>query len=272
MPCFAIVNPDQIAALEVLGSFKQILGPGFHFVVPWARVRKVSTRVVENRVITETKTKDNVFVTLHIAVQQEVHKENAMQAIYKLREPAVQIESFVADVVRSHVPLMTLDSLFEAKDEIAGEVKERLADAMNSYGYKILQVLITDIDPAQEVKDAMNQINTNVRIRVAAGEKAEADKMLVVKAAEAEAEVKFLQGQGLSRSRAALITGLRDAVEGSGSSHELTPKDLTELMLMTQYLDTLEKISTSPSTKIFLPHDVGAMADIKEQIRATMNQ
>jgi regulator of protease activity HflC (stomatin/prohibitin superfamily) len=264
--CFAIVNPDQLGALESLGTFKRILPPGFHFISPWSNVRKVSTRVQENRCMTETKTKDNVFVQIHIAVQQEVHKDNCQAAIYKLNNPSSQIDSFVSDVVRSHVPGDTLDELFLAKDSIAKEVKDRLTEKMTAYGYIIHQVLVVDIAPDTQVKNAMNQINANRRLRQAAEEKAEADKIVMVKAAEAEAESKFLQGQGVARSRAAIVQGLREAVAGNDPK-ALQAKDITELLLMTQYLDTLEKLSQGKSTTIFMPHSIGGLAEVAEQVR-----
>lgn len=265
--CMAIVEPDQLAALEWMGNFRRILRPGFHVLLPFSNVRKISTRVIENKCVTETKTKDNVFVQIHIAVQQEVHQENAYEAIYKLSNPASQIDSFVADVVRSHAPNETLDQLFVEKDKIAMDVKARLTEAMSAYGYKILQVLVTDISPDSAVKTAMNQINANKRLRMAAEEKAEGDKIVLVKAAEAEAESKFLQGQGIARSRAAIVQGLKEAVCRPGHSEELTAKDVTELLLVTQYLDTLEKMSQGPATTVFMPHSVGGIAQIADEIR-----
>lgn len=262
-----VIKPDELGALENFGSFKKILSPGLHFLTPGSSIRKISTRVVENRVVTETKTSDNVFVTIHIAVQQEVSKDNAYEAIYKLNNAAVQIESFVSDVVRSHAPTTTLDQLFEAKEEIANDVKNRLTAAMASYGYLIHQVLVTDIAPDQQVKDAMNQINANRRLRMAAQEKAEADKIVLVKAAEGEAERKFLQGQGIARSRTAIVEGLKSAVAGPNAKSALSTKDVTELLVMTQYLETLERLSQGENTTLFMPHSIGGLSTVMADIR-----
>jgi len=265
--CFAIVPQDQYGALESLGKFQKELEPGCFPKAPWATVKYVSSRIQENKCNMETKTKDNVSVRIEIAVQQEVSKDKVFEAIYKLTNPDAQIDSFVTDAVRPHVPRVTLDSLFETKEEIASAVKGPLSVKMLEYGYHILNVLVVDIDPDPKVKQAMNQINLNRRLRMAAQEKAEADKIILVKAAEAEAESKFLQGQGLARSRAAIITGLRDAVAGPGSKEQLSAKDVTELLLMTQYLDTLEKLASGPATTIFMPHNPSEMHDISRQVR-----
>lgn len=249
---YIVVRPDELAALEWMGTFKKILKPGLHFLFPGSRVRKISTRVAENRVVTETKTKDNVFVEIHIAVQQEVHPDHAYEAIYKLNNPVTQIESFVSDVVRSHAPQVNLDQLFEAKDEIATEVKTRLQHAMAAYGYEIHQCLVTDISPDKSVKAAMNQISAQRRNRQAMEEKAEADKIIMVKAAEADAESKFLQGQGTARAREAIVIGLRNAIAG-GDGPPMTSHEVSELLLMTQYLDALETLAKGSATTVFVP-------------------
>merc|ERR1719310_29414 len=155
------------------------------------QTRKISTRVQEYTMYTETKTKDNVFVKGVVAGQVEPVAEKAYEAIYRLTNPSQQIDSYVSDVVRGQVPALKLDDLFESKDDIALAVKERLSKSMGEYGYLIHQVLVTDLRPDDKVRHAMNEIDANRRLRVAATEKAEADKVLKVKAAEADAESKF---------------------------------------------------------------------------------
>jgi len=227
-------------------------------------IRKLSTRVQEFQLSTETKTKDNVFVTVAVAVQIEPVAEKAYEALYRLTNPSQQIDSYVSDVVRGQVPTLKLDDLFESKDDIALAVKDRLTKSMGEYGYSIHQVLVTDLRPDAKVRHAMNEIDANRRLRVAASEKAEAEKVLKVKAAEADAESKFLQGQGIARQRTAIVEGLRHAV---GGSHELDPKTTQELLLITQYFDTLEKLSHGQATTVFMPHSVGNLANIADDIR-----
>jgi len=214
--------------------------------------------------ITETKTQDNVFVKVCVAVQVEPIAEKAYEAIYRLTNPKGQIDSYVSDVVRGQVPTLKLDALFESKDEIAQSVKERLSKSMGEYGFLIKQVLVTDLRPDDKVRSAMNEIDANRRLRVAAGEKAEADKVLKVKAAEADAESKFLQGQGVARQRTAIVEGLKHAV---GGDQTMDPKTVQELLLITQYFDTLEKLANGQATTVFMPHTVGNLASIADDIR-----
>jgi regulator of protease activity HflC (stomatin/prohibitin superfamily) len=214
--------------------------------------------------LTETKTKDNVFVKVQVAVQVEVVPEKAYEAIYRLTNPATQIESYVSDVIRGQCPAMKLDDLFESKDEIASAVKDRLSKSMGEYGYLIHQALVTDLRPDEKVRAAMNEIDANRRLRVAATEKAEAEKVLKVKAAEADAESKFLQGQGVARQRTAIVEGLKHAVAGE---QEMSQKTIQELLLITQYFDTLERLAHGNATTVFMPHTVGNLASIADDIR-----
>jgi len=263
------VSPDELAAVERLGSFQGIRGAGCHYLGcdvcgMILSTKTISTRVQEYNMNTETKTKDNVFVRVVVAVQVEVVQEKAFEAIYRLNNPSNQIDSYVSDVIRGQVPTMKLDDLFESKDEIASAVKERLSKSMGEYGYLIHQVLVTDLRPDDKVRHAMNEIDANRRLRVAAAEKAEAEKVLKVKAAEADAESKFLQGQGVARQRTAIVEGLKHAV---GGDQEMAPKTVQELLLITQYFDTLERLAHGNATTVFMPHTVGNLASIADDIR-----
>jgi len=268
--CIICVKPDELVAVEQLGSFKGVRGAGCHCVGidlcgAIINTRKISTRVAEYVIATETKTKDNVFVKTVVCVQVEPIVEKAYEAIYRLTNPGQQIDSYVSDVVRGQVPTLKLDDLFESKDDIASAVKDRLSKSMGEYGYFIHQVLVTDLRPDDKVRMAMNEIDANRRLRVAATEKAEAEKVLKVKAAEADAESKFLQGQGVARQRTAIVEGLKHAV---GGSSDLSPARVQELLLITQYFDTLEKLSAGNATTVFMPHSVGNLANIAEEIRS----
>ncbi len=271
---FFTVGQQQVAIIERFGKFKNIAGAGLHFKWPYVdRVAgKVSLKVQQLNVKAETKTKDNVFVTVIVSVQYFALENKVYEAFYKLQNPERQMNSYIFDVVRARVPKITLDELFEKKDEIAIAVKEELNDTMVDFGFEILNSLVTDIEPDTKVKNAMNEINAAERMRVAAREKGEADKILKVKEAEAEAESKALQGEGIANQRKAIIEGLResiddfqDAIEGS------TAQDVMNLVLLTQYFDTLKDIGEySKSNTILIPHSPGGLSDLSEQIRNAM--
>ena len=193
----------------------------------------------------ETKTKDNVFVKIPVSVQYHVIPDHVYEAFYKLANPRQQISSYVFNVILGHVPKMNLDDAFLQQSDIAVAIKQGLDDVMRTYGYAIDQALVTDIQPDDKVKAAMNEINAAQREQVAATARGEAEKILKVKQAEAEAESKALQGQGIANQRKAIIEGLKDSVEAFSKAVEgSTPKDVMMLVLVTQYLDTMKEIGS----------------------------
>jgi regulator of protease activity HflC (stomatin/prohibitin superfamily) len=271
MGCCVSVPNDKIALITRCGKFTGIAHPGFQCVccpLGYSVAGYASIRVQEVVVTCETKTKDNVFVNIQVAVQYEIIKERVYEAFYMLENPQIQISAYVFDVVRAAVPGLLLDEVFESKEEIASQVKDSLLKKIGEFGYKIHQALVTDITPAAKVKDAMNEINASKRLRQAATEKAEAEKLLIVKNAEAEAESMFLQGQGIARQRKAIMDGLKDSVGVfQDSIRGSTPRDVLELVLITQYFDTLRDISNAPNTKAVFTQGEGSSGSSTDAVR-----
>ena len=232
----------------------------------------MSLRVQQLDVQVETKTKDNVFVFVIVSVQYFVPAEKAIDAFYKLQNPTEQITAYVFDTVRARVPAVNLDQLFEMKDDIATAVKAELDTVMDDFGYAIVKALVTDINPDEKVKTSMNEINAAQRLREAAIQQAEADKIRVVKAAEGEAESKALQGQGIANQRKAIIEGLQESVENFSSAvGGVNSQDVMNLVMMTQYFDTIKELGMSgKNSTILIPHGPGGMTDMSDQIRNAM--
>ncbi|KAL5697532.1 Hypersensitive-induced response protein 4 [Ranunculus cassubicifolius] len=215
---------------------------------------------------------DNVFVHLLCSIQYRVIKENADDAFYELQNPREQIQAYVFDVVRAYVPRMTLDELFEQKGDVAKAVLEELEKVMGAYGYSIEHILMVDIIPDPSVRKAMNEINAAQRLQLASVYKGEAEKILQVKRAEAEAEAKYLGGVGVARQRQAITDGLRENILNFSHKIEGTSsKEVMDLIMITQYFDTIKDLgNSSNNTTVFLPHGPGHVRDISDQIRNGM--
>lgn len=268
-----VVEQSTVGVLETWGKFNRVLEPGFYCIGFGQALRGLmSLRIEQLNVKCETKTKDNVFVTLVASIQYRTVKEKVENAFYTLYNPHRQIEAYVNDVLRGGVPKLDLDSVFLAKNDLAKDVETQLEKAMSAYGYEIVHTLIVDIEPDARVKAAMNDINAAQRQRVAATDKAEAEKILQVKRAEAEAETKYLSGVGVARQREAIVTGLRDSILAfSNNVPGTTPKEVLDMVLLTQYFDTMKDIgASSKNTTLFLPHGPGTVADLSSQIREGM--
>ena len=262
----------SIQVVEQFGKFSRMAHPGFNCV--WCCIGEavaggMSLRIQQIDCRCETKTRDNVFVEINVSVQYQIQRENLYDAFYKLTDSRAQITAFVFDEVRATVPKINLDEVFTSKEEIAAAIKEELTKSMAGFGFQILNVLITDIEPAAKVKASMNEINAAQRMRLAAFEQSEADKIRVVKAAEADAEAKYLAGQGIARQRQAIMSGLRESVQAfQNEVTEVNSRDVLSLMLLTQYFDAVKEIGCSGrATTIFVPSNPGAVADMAGQIR-----
>ncbi|CAL1371511.1 unnamed protein product [Linum trigynum] len=269
------VDQASIGVVERWGRFERLAEPGLHFFNPFAGqclAGILSTRIKSLDVRIETKTKDNVFVQLVCSIQYRIVKENADDAFYELANPQEQIQAYVFDVVRALVPRMALDELFEQKGEVARSVLEELEKVMSAYGYNIEHMLMVDIIPDPSVRKAMNEINAAQRLQLASVYKGEAEKILMVKKAEAEAEAKYLGGVGVAKQRQAITDGLRENI--LNFSHKVTgtsAKEVMDLIMVTQYFDTIKDLgNSSKNTTVFIPHGPGHVRDIGDQIRNGM--
>jgi regulator of protease activity HflC (stomatin/prohibitin superfamily) len=268
------VKQQTFAVIERFGRFSRVTAPGLHFRIPIVETisGRVSVRVNELNVKIRTKTNDNVFVDLLIAVQYLVDgKDKVWDAFYRLTNPQQQMESWIFDTVRAKVPRMILDDVFEKKEEIATDVEESLTERLQYYGYSLVRALVNDIQPDAGVADAMNQINRQQRLRVAAEHEGEAKKIIVVKAAEADAESKRLSGEGIADQRTAIVEGLRESVSKTSKTLGVEAAAVMTLVLMTQYYDMLTEVGKNSKTNtIMLPHTPGAVGSIQEQIISSL--
>jgi regulator of protease activity HflC (stomatin/prohibitin superfamily) len=265
---FVLVHQQRSVVIERLGKFNRVLGPGLHLKIPlFERVAgKLSLRIQQLEVPVETKTHDNVIVSVSIAVQYRVPNDNVEKAFYQLENPESQIESYVLASVRGEVPKMKLDDLYENKDQVAGAVETELKESMEAFGYQIVIALVTDISPDDKVKAAMNDINAAVREREAATARGDANKVIMIKAAEAEAASKQLQGEGIANERRAIAAGIKDSVEMLRDAVGVEASEALATLTLTQQMDTLREIgSQAGSTVILLPSGPGAVTDFFTQ-------
>ncbi|HGD4567458.1 TPA: SPFH domain-containing protein [Streptococcus agalactiae] len=269
-----VVKQQTVAIIERFGKYQKTATSGIHIRVPLGIDKiaaRVQLRLLQSEIIVETKTKDNVFVTLNIATQYRVNENNVTDAYYKLIKPEAQIKSYIEDALRSSVPKLTLDELFEKKDEIALEVQHQVAEEMSTYGYIIVKTLITKVEPDAEVKQSMNEINAAQRKRVAAQELANADKIKIVTAAEAEAEKDRLHGVGIAQQRKAIVDGLADSIqELKDANVTLTEEQIMSILLTNQYLDTLNTFGINGNQTIFLPNNPEGVEDIRTQVLSAL--
>ena len=268
---FFIVKQQSAAVVERFGKFVSTRQSGLQLKIPIIdRVAgRLSLRIQQLDVVVETKTKDDVFVKIKVSVQFKVIKDKVYDAFYKLDFPQDQITSYVFDVVRAEVPKMILDDVFEKKDDVAIAVKGELNDAMKNYGFDIIKTLVTDIDPDAQVKESMNRINASEREKVAAQFEGDAQRILIVERAKAEAESKRLQGQGIADQRREIARGLEDSVKVLNNV-DINSQEASALIVVTQHYDTLQSVgSASNSNLILMPNSPQAGSEMLNNMVAS---
>ncbi|MFR6420189.1 MAG: SPFH domain-containing protein [Streptococcus salivarius] len=269
-----VVRQQSVAIVERFGRYQKIATSGIHMRLPFGIDKiaaRIQLRLLQSEIVVETKTKDNVFVMMNVATQYRVNEQNVTDAYYKLMRPEAQIKSYIEDALRSSVPKLTLDELFEKKDEIALEVQHQVAEEMTTYGYIIVKTLITKVEPDAVVKQSMNEINAAQRKRVAAQELAEADKMKIVTAAEAEAEKDRLHGVGIAQQRKAIVDGLAESIaELKEANVGMSEEQIMSILLTNQYLDTLNTFAAKGNQTLFLPNNPNGVDDIRTQILSAL--
>ena len=269
---FFTVKQATAAIVERLGKFHSTRHAGLHLKIPFIDQvsKRMTLRIQQLDVIIDTKTLDNVFIRMKVSVQYQVIKEQVADAFYKLENPENQITSYVFDVVRAEVPKLKLDDVFVRKDDIAIAVKGELQEAMQSYGYDIIKALVTDIDPDEQVKHAMNRINAAEREKTAAEYESEAQKIRIVAVAKAEAESKKLQGQGIADQRREIAKGLQESVEMLNAAN-INAQEASALIVVTQHYDTLQAIGgNNRSNLVLLPNSPSAASTMLNDLMVSM--
>ncbi|MBF35931.1 MAG: SPFH domain-containing protein [Crocinitomicaceae bacterium] len=265
-----IIPERQSWVIQRLGKFNRIAQPGLKLRIPIIEsvASKENLRIQQLDVDVETKTNDDVFVILKISVQYRIIGNKVYEAFYELDDPHGQIASYIFDEVRAEVPKLPLDDVFARKDDIAIAVRDNISAQMEQYGYKIVKTLITDINPDELVKASMNKINAATREKEAAVQEAEAEKIKIVKRAEAEADSKRLSGEGIAQQRLEIVRGFKESVEDFQKAlQEVDPQEIMQFVLMTQYFDTLTAIGANENNNtVMVPHTPGGMKDFQQQI------
>lgn len=250
---FFVVKQQTAAIVERFGKFHSVRQSGLQLKIPLIDkiAGKLSLKIQQLDVIIETKTLDDVFVRLKVSVQYRVIKTKVYDAFYELDYPHEQITSYVFDVVRAEVPKMKLDDVFVKKDDVALAVKAELNEAMSTYGFDIIKTLVTDIDPDAQVKQAMNRINASEREKIAAQFEGDAQRILIVEKAKAEAESKRLQGQGIADQRREIARGLEESVDVLNRVG-INSQEASALIVVTQHYDTLQSLGEQTNSNLIL--------------------
>ena len=268
-----IVPQQQAYIIERFGKYNKVQFAGIHAKIPF--VDRISTktnmRVSQLNVQLETKTLDNVFVTVVASTQFRVNPENVATAYYELRDPAGQLRSYMEDALRSAIPALSLDDAFARKDDVAFDVQKTVGAEMARFGFTVVKTLITAIDPSPQVKSAMDSINAAQREKEATRQRAEAQRIQIETQAAADAEKTRLKGEGQANYRREIANGIVDQIK-SLQAVGMDINDVNNVVLFNQYLDVMRSLSESNNAKtVVLPASTpGGYEDLYQQVTKAM--
>jgi len=263
-----IVPQQEVFVVERLGKYNRTLSPGLNFIIPFIETvpYKQTLRQMQANVDVSTKTQDNVFYTMQIAVQYKVFPDKVYESVYTLTNLRHQLESYIFDSVRSIVPKMDLDEFFSNQEALATAIRENLAKEMPKYGVDIVNTQVVQINLPHELEDAMNQINTNKRLMESNIAKGEAEKALIIRLAQADAEQKRLVGEGIAKQRLEIVRGLTESIsEFRTQLQDASESEIFNLMMLTQYIDMLKTVGEK-NTVLMVPSGPGSLGDMAKQM------
>ncbi|KFJ06839.1 SPFH domain/Band 7 family protein [Bifidobacterium thermophilum] len=268
-----VVPQQQAYIIERFGKFHKVQYAGLRMKIPFVDriAQKTNMRVSQLNVKLETKTLDNVFVTVVASTQFRVAPEAVATAYYELQDPAGQLRSYMEDALRSAIPALTLDDAFARKDDVAADVQKTVGTEMSRFGFTVVKTLITAIDPSPQVKNAMDSINAAQREKEATRQRAEAQRIQIETQAAAEAEKTRLQGEGQANYRREIANGIVDQIK-SLQAVGMNIADVNNVVLFNQYLDVMRSLSESRNAKtVVLPASTpGGYQDLYEQVTKAM--
>jgi regulator of protease activity HflC (stomatin/prohibitin superfamily) len=265
---FFTVNSGNAAVIQRFGKFNRTGGAGLNLKLPLVETQfQISLKVQQADLKMETKTKDNVFVAVPVSVQYSIIPDKVFEAVYTMANPQGQMEAIVNNILLGHIPSMDFDQVYSSQPQIAMWVKAELDKEMGPVGYMINRVLVTDIVPSPQVRQAMDNNNIAMRNQVSAKAQGEADRIKIVAAANAQAEAKQLQGQGIANERIAIAKGFKEAIEMIKESAQVPGEEAYSMLLFTNWTDMLSAVGTSPNTTVvFIPSGPGGLADFQQQM------
>lgn len=269
-----IVPQQDMYIIERFGKYLETADSGLHFKIPLVDkvASKMPLRTMQLNVAVETKTQDNVFISVSTSVQYKVEKDDVKRAFYELDDPEAQLRSYIEDALRSALPKLSLDDAFAKKDDIAQDVQATIQKEMEAFGYLVQKTLVTAIDPSDEIKKSMDAINAAQRKKAAAKENAEAARITVVTQAEADAEKNRQQGKGQADYRREIANGLVDQIKSLGDAG-MDAREINNVVMFNQYLDTVRAlVGSNGSNTILLPASTpGGYQDLFTQMTAALS-
>ena len=215
--CILVVPQSDVYVIEKLGKYNRTLSSGLHFRLPFVErvAYKQTLRIRELDLLVATKTQDNVFVQVPVNVQYFVNEneQDVKNAVYKLSNPENQMRSYIQQNIVGSLSKLDLDEAYGSLHQVGLSLQGELTEKIGEYGYVIKDTNVIDVEPAPEVKDAMNQVNASERKRQAQILTAEGNKQAAILDAEAERDARRLRGEGIAQEGDEIAKGMKERID-----------------------------------------------------------
>lgn len=280
-----IVPQASAYVVERLGTFQAVWDVGLHIKVPF--VDKIASKVTLKETVYDFQpqpviTKDNVTMSIDTVIFAQITDPKLYT--YGIVNPTKAIENLTATTLRNIIGDLELDETLTSRDTINTHMRSILDEATDPWGIKINRVELKNIDPPEDIKNAMEKQMRAEREKREQILQAEGKKQSAVLEAQGEKEAKILRAQADKEAQILKAEGEKEAkirhAEGEAEAilkvQEATAEGLkklneshptTEVLTLKSY-EAMENVAQGNATKLIIPSDlqgvVGMASTIKE--------
>jgi regulator of protease activity HflC (stomatin/prohibitin superfamily) len=275
LSCIKIVNQQSVLIVETLGKFSKVLTPGINFLIPIVQqVRYKAVLFGQNMDFAIVAiTSDKVTIRLDTTLIYHIQPDKVAASYYSLADPISVMKTTIENSIRSYVALQTHEEILQKRDELTQYLVDHLRLKFETWGREIDAFQIKDVVLPQEITDAMSKVIASKRLQEAAEFEANAKKIQLVKAAEADREARKLSGLGVAEEREAIVNGLKDSIENMKSATGAETSSVMNVVMLTQYMDMMKAVGQGQNSKvIFMNSNPGSMDDVLKQMYGLLNQ
>jgi regulator of protease activity HflC (stomatin/prohibitin superfamily) len=262
---FAIISSIVITKqktskiVTVLGKYSHCTSSGLSFKTPFISSIDAEIGLFEQTIRDSVgiKSKDNVFLEIPWSLQFKVLENKIKEAYYELDNPEGQMKTYVTNTLRGEASKLTMDELFESNKSFDDAVKNILSEKFGSYGYEIVNVLIDEPQPSNELKTTFNNVIASAKELEANKNEVLAHKLKVVGKAEADAEALTIKGVSMKEFRTTIASGNSEAVAQflKGVDDSVNASSVLAFLEKIDLNETIKEASKNESNTIVIPAD-----------------
>ena len=262
----AVKEYDRLV-IFFIGRFRTVRGPGLTFVLPFVESAiRVDMRETIIDIPSQTAiTKDNASIGIDFLVYYRITDPEL--SVTKVEDVVEATGKIATTTLRAVIGDIVLDDVLSRRDQINDVLRVKLDETTERWGMKITTVEIREIEPPRAILEAMNRQMSAERDRRAEVTLAEGEREAAIARAEGSKQSAILEAEGQKQSQILRAEGEREAQElrAQGYANALQAiyqeaRGIDNNTMALQYMDMLQKVGSSPSTKFVLPMELTGIA------------